>query len=237
MEGGIPASPCRVQKLPWVTSAIGFIGLIVFSLRGTVRSYCTGWPLIKQFKGRKVWIAKVWQVTARRSLQVQEAETGKVMMLKVAALAGLGGGASCTTTSPFPPATIQFPSLLFSLVLAHLEISVNSISCWSACLWCALVCWIIMNCSWWLPLSSIHSLIWVLQLPCFWLFRPPFSPPLAVYSKCCCSMPLSQPFPSHPGFPGLHTGKLSYREQRAFCCPLAACCHRSLSTCQYLHWP
>lgn len=59
------------------------MGLIVFSLRGMVRSYCTGWPLIRLFKGRKVWIAKVWQVTVRGCLQVQEAKTGKAMMLQV----------------------------------------------------------------------------------------------------------------------------------------------------------
>lgn len=98
-----------------------------------------------------------------------------------AALAGLGRKSKLYNKLPFPPAAIQFPSPLFSLVLAHLQIFVKSISRWSACLWCAFVCWIIINCSGWLPLSRIHSLIWVPQLPCLWLFRPPFSPPLSVY--------------------------------------------------------
>lgn len=79
-----------------------------------------------------------------------------------------------------------------------------------------------------LPLSRIHSLIQVLQLPCLWLFRPHS---LSACSKYCDDILLSCPFPSLSGFPGPRTGKLSRRGHSLFCCPLAACCHRNLPTC------
>lgn len=101
--------------LPQVTSAIDFVGLIVFSLLGRVRSYCTGWPLIRLFKGRKVWIAKVWQVTARGCWQVQEAKTGKVMMLRVRIQLHqqVWAGRTRYTTSPSLPPPSGFKPLVF----------------------------------------------------------------------------------------------------------------------------
>lgn len=51
-----------------------------------------------------------------------------------AALAGLGRKGKLHNSLSFPPATIQFPSPLFSLVSAHLQIFVSRISYGSACL-------------------------------------------------------------------------------------------------------
>lgn len=51
-----------------------------------------------------------------------------------AALAGLGRKGRLYNNLSFPPATLQLPSPLFSLVSAHLQISVSRILDGSACL-------------------------------------------------------------------------------------------------------
>lgn len=206
MEGGIPASLRRVQKPPRGTSAIGFIAHCILP-PGPGEKLLHRLAPYQAVQGKKVWTAKVWQVAVRGCLWAWEAETGKVGMLWVwIQLHCRSGHEQQVRLQPLLScchhhSVLQSYRPLFSFVLACVQICGNCVSCWvlvsdvSLCtaLFTALC----------LPLSrSAHSS--VLQLPCLRLFGPRS---LSVYSKACHNMLLSCPFPSLPGFPGLHVGK------------------------------
>lgn len=147
-----------------------------------------------------------------------------MLRVRIPASAGLGRRNKLYNDLSFSLATIQFPNPLFSFVLAHLQIFVNSFSCRSACLSCALVCWFIINSSWWLPLPRTLSASLPLAVQTLIL------PTSFDLLKMLLGDVLILPFPSQPGFPGHHTGKLSHQDERIFYCPLAAHCH-NLLTC------